>query len=369
MILKTLSILNFKNYNQAELKFSVGVNCFTGMNGSGKTNLLDAIYYLSMCKSYFNLSDSQNIKDDEDLFVIQGQYYNSIQKDLEVFCSFKKNGYKTMKLNRKEYDKLSDHIGLIPIIIITPSDNSLITEGSEERRRLIDSIISQYNKQYLETLINYNKILMQRNKLLKEAAINNHYDISLFDIYDQQLAEYGNKIYKQRTNFINELKPIFQNYYESIANTNEKADLSYQSQLTEADFYTSLKNNFHKDKILEYTSIGVHKDDLFLTLNKKPVKKIASQGQQKTYLVSLKLAEYDFLEKYSGKKPILLLDDIFDKFDSQRVKNIINLTIQPHFGQIFITHTDIDHIKNIFNDINIEHKLFNINNGTITETN
>lgn len=366
MYLQKLSLVNFKNYEHAELEFNGKINCFVGNNGVGKTNLLDAIYYLSLCKSYFNTIDSQNIRHGNDFMVIQGNYFvNSIQE--EIYCGVKRNTRKVFKRNKKEYDRLADHIGFLPAVMITPSDSSLITEGSEERRKLIDSIISQYDKFYLNDLIHYNRILLQRNKLLKDAASSNHLDKEILDILSLQLADYGNRIHHKRIIFLEEFKPVFHKYYSSIAGNIEVANIVYQSQLENKKMETLLQETLAKDRILEYTSNGIHKDDLVLMLNDFPVKKIASQGQQKTYLVALKLAEFDFIAEHSGKKPLLLLDDIFDKFDPTRVKQIIHLASDVHFGQIFITDTEIVRINAILKEISFDHSIFDVNNGNITQ--
>jgi DNA replication and repair protein RecF len=362
MYLQSLSLINFKNYSQAELTFSGKINCFVGNNGVGKTNLLDAIHYLSLCKSYFNFIDSQNIKHGEDFFVIQGNYLIKTSSE-EIYCGFKRNGRKIFKRNKKEYDRLAEHVGLIPVVIITPSDSSLIIEGSEVRRRLVDSIVSQFDKFYLDDLMNYNRVLLQRNKMLKEIAENGRFDSDMNEVYTSQLSTLGDKIFRKRTDFISSFKPVFQKYYSLIAGENEQVELVYQSQLQEKNMAELLTGNLAKDRILEYTSAGIHKDDLLLLLGDHPVKKIGSQGQQKTYVVALKLAEFDFIEKISGSKPLLLLDDIFDKFDPSRVKQIIHLASDEHFGQIFITDTEINRIEKVLKEISFDHSIFIVEEG------
>jgi DNA replication and repair protein RecF len=359
MYLQKLSLLNFKNYSQADFSFSGKINCFVGDNGVGKTNILDAIHYLSLCKSYFNSIDSQNITYDEDFFVIQGNYlFNQFEE--EIFCSFKRGGHKILKRNKKEYERLADHIGHIPVVMITPSDNILITEGSEERRRLIDSIISQYDKLYLDDLIQYNRHLQQRNKLLKEYTDPGRIDSDMLEIYSDQLADFGKRIFAKRNDFIQQFKPVFNHYYQFISGNSEDAEAEYQSQLFEKDMKQLLKDSLNRDFALEYTTAGIHKDDIIMKLNGHPVKKFASQGQQKTYVVALKLAEFDFIEKISGVKPLLLLDDIFDKFDPKRVKQIIHLASDEHFGQIFITDTEIQRIENVLKEISFDHNIFKV---------
>ena len=357
MYLTELSLINFKNYNQLELSFSSKINCFIGQNGVGKTNLLDTLYYLSMCKSYLNPIDSQNIRYNEDFFVIQGDYLLK-EKHEYIYCGLKRNKKKQFKRNKKEYQKLSDHIGLLPIVMISPLDNSLILEGSDERRKFMDSVISQYDKEYLDNLIRYNRALAQRNKLLKDFFQNRTFDEDTIDVWDEQLIVLGEKIHSVRVKFVEELIPIFQEYYTRISGNQEQVQLVYDSQLFEGEFRNILKNAIDKDRIVQHTTVGIHKDDLILTLEKYPIKKAGSQGQQKTYLVSLKLAQFDFIKQINGFKPILLLDDIFDKFDKQRVRQIIELVAENHFGQIFITDTSQDRLENILKDINISHSLF-----------
>jgi DNA replication and repair protein RecF len=357
MYLKELSLINFKNYGQSELSFSPKINCFIGSNGVGKTNLLDAIYYLSMCKSYLNPIDSQNVQYDEDFFVLQGDYLLK-DKNESIYCGLKKNKKKQFKRNKKEYQKLSDHIGLLPVVMISPTDNSLIMDGSDERRKFMDSVISQYDKVYLDNLIRYNRALVQRNKLLKDFYQQRSFDADSLEIWNEQIIALGEKVYKVRVKFVEELIPIFQEYYTRISGDKETVQLVYNSQLHEGEFRDILKDALEKDRIVQHTTVGVHKDDLTLTLENYPIKKAGSQGQQKTFLVSLKLAQFDFIKQLSGFKPILLLDDIFDKFDKNRVRQIIELVAEHHFGQIFITDTSQDRLENILGEINIPHHIF-----------
>jgi DNA replication and repair protein RecF len=364
LILKKLSLVNFKNYEQLNLEFSDRINCFVGNNGVGKTNLLDAIYFLSMCRSYFNNVDQYNIRHNEELFVIQGTYHTSAGHSEEVLCSYRRNGRKIVKRNKKEYERLSEHIGLIPVVMITPNDSTLITEGSEERRRLIDTIISQYNKNYLEQLIQYNRILQQRNRLLKDMGGQPAAPLlEMFDIYDEQLVAAGKIIYDERKKFVDEFGIVFMEMYEQIAGPAEHVQLFYHSQLHGADMLKLLQQNFGKDRQLEYTSVGIHKDDLLLLIDGMPAKRIASQGQQKTFLVALKLAEYNLIQKHSHKRPLLLLDDLFDKFDHQRVQRLIELTHHILPGQIFITDTELERIAPILSQVSNGHFIFRIGNN------
>ncbi len=364
MQLKHLNIVNFKNIAQAELFFTPGINCFVGANGSGKTNMLDAFYYLSFCKSYFNSVDSQNIKHDEAFFVIQGEYDLRDGKE-QIYCGIKRNQKKHFKRNKKEYTKLSDHIGLLPLVIISPSDEQLITEGSEQRRKYIDSVISQYDKIYLNRVIRYNRALMQRNFLLKQLRESNG-NLYALEIWDNQLVELGELIFGQRKDFIDELEPVYRNYQSFLASGEEAVELILSSHLQEGNFREQLIETRQKDVFLGYTSRGVHKDDVELLLDGYPIKKIASQGQKKTFLIALKLAQFDFLSKHSGIKPILLLDDIFDKLDEQRGGKLIELVAKDHFKQIFITDTRQEHLDNLLTHIDKESRIFKVSKGVFT---
>lgn len=366
MYLDKLNLINFKNYAQEELVFSPRLNCFVGNNGSGKTNVLDSIHYLCLCKSYFNAIDSQNIRHDEDFMVIQGNFQVKDEPE-EIYCGIKRNKRKIFRRNKKEYQKLSEHIGLIPLVMISPADSGLILDGSEERRKFINSVISQFDKSYLNTTIQYNHLILQRNKLLKEFGRKHSYGEDTLEIYDEQIVPLGNKIYEKRVEFAERLVPIFQKYYNFISGGNEKVELIYQSQLEGNDFLELLRKNREKDKILQYTTIGIHKDDLILNLDGYHIKKVGSQGQQKTFLVALKLAQFDFIKEVNKINPILLLDDIFDKFDVDRVKQIIRLVSDHNYGQIFITHTNLDRMEAVLADIDIDYRLFLVENGKINQ--
>jgi len=361
MRLNSLSIINYKNIHDAELSFSSKINCFIGDNGMGKTNLLDAIYYLSFCKSHSNPIDSQNILHDEDFFMIKGEYsVGEVQE--EIYCGMKRRQKKQFKRNKKEYERISDHIGLIPLVLVSPDDIALISEGSDERRKFVDGVISQYNKQYLQHLINYNNALKQRNALLK---LETPVDDAIFEIWEEQMFNYGSYIHEQRKLFINEFTPVFQNIYSQISGGNENVSLAYLSQHDNRDVLASLKTTRERDKILGYSTQGVHKDELEMLLGEYPIKRVGSQGQNKTYLISLKLAQFDFLKRAHHFAPILLLDDIFDKLDSKRVKEIIQLVSEDNFGQIFITDTNREHLDTLLQQIEQEVSIFVVQNGKI----
>lgn len=367
MFLQTLKLVNFKNYEEAEFSFSSKINCFIGNNGAGKTNILDAIYYLSFCKSYFNSIDSQNILHEAPFFAIHGTYQKNNNGGDAVSCIQKRNQRKVFKLNDKEYERLSDHIGLYPLVMISPYDRDLINEGSEVRRKYIDSVISQFDKIYLDDLINYNKALQQRNILLKKFAEQNYFDNSSLEIWDNQLVKLGEKIHARRKDFLIEFTPLFQQYFEFISKGKEKVQIRYDSQLNDQPFSSLLSSSVEKDRITRYTNTGVHKDDLEMIIDNYPVKKFGSQGQQKSYVIAIKLAQFDYTKNIKGFKPVLLLDDIFDKLDETRVKQIIQLVSDNSFGQAFISDTQKERIENIFRQVKIDHKIFSIIEGQATE--
>ncbi len=359
MYLKNISLVNFKNYEEVELEFCPKINCIVGNNGVGKTNILDGIHYLSLTKSFFNTIDSINIRHGEDYFIVQGTFVNSGGED-KIYCAFQRQRQKVFKRNGKEYQKLSDHVGRFPAVMISPADSALITEGSEERRKFMNKIISQYNPEYLDAVINYNKVLQQRNRLLKDLKDGGSFEEDTIAVWNDQLVRYGNMIFGERENLIDELVPVFQEYYNMISSDREKVKLRYRSHLNEESFAESLRASFIKDRILEYTTVGVHKDDLVFEMNESPVKLLGSQGQQKSYIVALKLAKFEYIKQKAGFPPVLLLDDIFDKFDHERVKQIIRLVGNHRFGQIFITDTDQERMQKILAGLNTGFRLVTI---------
>lgn len=356
MFVKELHIVNFKNIAEATFTFCPRFNCIVGENGAGKTNVLDALYLLSMCKSYFGLTDSQNIRHHEPFFVLQGKYDRD-GEELEAYCGVKRGQKKIFKKNQKAYDKLSEHIGLLPLVMISPEDVALIDGGSEERRRLVDGIISQSDRNYLHLLIRYNKALQQRNCLLR-AAEGKAIEPAMLEVWDEQLAAAGEKILKYRLDFILDFKAFFQHYYDLVSSGKEQVALDYNNTSGGRDMKTALETALEKDRLLGYTSTGIHRDDLNLTIDGYPVKKTGSQGQKKTFLIALKLAQYAWLYQVHKIKPLLLLDDIFDKLDAGRVKRIIELVGEEIFGQVFITDTNRQHLDEMLELQNAEYKLF-----------
>ena len=365
MILKRISILNYKNLEQVELDFSPKMNCFIGQNGMGKTNLLDAVYYLSFCKSVSNPIDSQNIKHNQDFFVVQGSYLTDEGDPEEVYCGLKRRQKKQFKRNKKEYSKLSDHIGLIPLVMVSPADSELILGGSEERRRFMDVVISQYDREYLTALIRYNKAMAQRNTLLKAEV---EPDDELMNVWEEMMASAGDVVFRKRNDFINEFIPTFQSFYSYISQDQELVNLSYESHAMQGDLLQLIRESRQRDRIMGYSLKGIHKDDLVMQLAEYPIKREGSQGQNKTYLVALKLAQFDFLRRTgSNTTPLLLLDDIFDKLDASRVEQIVKLVSGDKFGQIFITDTNRDHLDKILRKIEGDYKVFGVEQGAIYE--
>lgn len=364
MYLKTISLLNFKNYEESSLEFSKKINCFVGNNGAGKTNILDAVYYLSFCKSYFNPIDSQNIKHGAPFFVVEGIFEKDDKED-HIYCGLKKGQKKAFKKNKKEYERLADHIGSYPAVIISPADRDLITEGSDVRRKFLDSVISQSDKIYLDDLINYNKALSQRNALLKYFNANSTFDSNTLEVYNTQLINLGTVIHEKRAAFVEKLQPIFDEYYKAISKDNEVVKLAYVSNHFAGEYSKQLADSLQRDMAVQYTTKGIHKDDLEFTIEGYPIKKMGSQGQQKSFLIALKLAQFDFIKELNGYKPLLLLDDIFDKLDENRVEEIIKLVNEHHFGQIFITDTHPERTENIIKRINEDYKLFTVTKGTV----
>jgi len=364
MYLKHLHVSNFKNYEENEFDFHENVNCFVGKNGSGKTNLLDAIHYLSFCKSYFSSQDTYSVRFNCDFFAIYGLFESFENRtNTKIGCVFK-NGRKTIKANQKEYQRLSDHIGLFPLIMVSPYDNDTINEGSETRRKFFDISISQFDKEYLQQLISYQKILQQRNQLLKQHLSGEKADLSLLQIYNNQLIPLGNYIFEKRKQFVSAILTDFQHYYQTLSGGNETVSIIYQSQLFEQDFEKGLQGNETQDFRSAYTNFGTHKDDFLFLINEMPLKRFGSQGQQKSFSLALKLAQYDYIATRKKVKPILLLDDIFDKLDNFRITQLLNMVGQHHFGQVFITDTDEVRLQAILGKHKVSGKIMFCANDT-----
>ena len=365
MYLKELRLANFKNCESAELTFSEKLNCFVGLNGAGKTNILDSIYYLSFCKSYFNAVDKLNIRHDQDFFSIHGTYGFDNKENELVSCVQKRDAKKSFKFNKKEYDRLSDHIGKFPLVMISPYDRDLINEGSDLRRKFIDGVISQFDPLYLNALLKYNRALLQRNMLLRQFADTRHFDSALLQLWDDQLCVCANDIHEKRRGFLQEFRSIFQHYYEVVSGANERVEVDYCSKLDQKPMEQLLKESLQQDTYSCYTNVGIHKDDLEFCLDGHPLKKFGSQGQQKSFVVSIRLAQFEYNYQKIGYKPILLLDDIFDKLDDQRVMKLVRLVGDNHFGQVFITDTQRQRIERLFEDTDISHRIFEVESGHV----
>ena len=366
MILKKLSILNYKNIAEATLELSPKMNCFIGRNGMGKTNVLDAVYYLSFCRSANNPIDSQVIRHDEPFCMIEGEYVEEVGNEdtLIISCGMKRGMKKHFKRNKKEYKRLSDHIGLIPLVVVAPSDTLLIEGTSEERRKLMDIVISQYDRSYIDALSRYNNAHQQRNTLLKME--DQEPDPLLMQLWEEQMAEAGEQLYEKRAAFVSELEPVFQSYYEQISGGSEQVGLRYVSHCQRGPLLEVIQRDRMKDRAVGYSLHGVHRDDLEFTLGGHPMRREGSQGQNKTYVIALKLAQFDFLKRTASKTtPLLLLDDIFDKLDANRVEQIVSLVSSDSFGQIFITDTNRDHLDQILSNSHLDYRIFHVEGGKI----
>lgn len=359
MFLKTLSLVNYKNFTTAAFDFDSKINCLVGHNGVGKTNVLDSIYHLCFGKSYFNPITSQNINHDAEFFVIDGNLEKNDREE-HILVSAKRGQKKVIKRNNKAYEKFSEHIGFIPAVIISPGDRDLIIEGSETRRKFIDGVISQSDQEYLNALIQYGKVVAQRNALLKFFAANSKFDRDTLDIYNAQMSELGNLLFEKRKAFLEDFIPIFDKRYAEITNQKEKVAITYKSQLFEKPISELLEQNLQKDRMLQYTGVGPHKDDLSFEIEGHPIKKFGSQGQQKSFLIALKLAQFDFIKKLSKSSPLLLLDDIFDKLDEQRVAHIVALVAENELGQIFISDTHPERTEKVVKESNQSYKMFRL---------
>ncbi len=359
MFIKNLKLFNFKNHSEKSFDFSPEINCFVGNNGAGKTNFLDALHYLSMAKSFLGNLDAQNILHESDFFAIEAEIQGEEKNDI-IKVQLPKEGKKIIKKNDKTYERIADHIGFLPSVMISPYDSNLISDGSESRRKFLDAMISQTDSDYLFALIQYQKTLQQRNALLKYFAKNRTFDLDSLEIYNDPLNKFGTQIFEKRQRFVASILPTIQHFYEIISKGNEKVTVIYESNLNEQNFEEILSENLEKDRVLTYTSRGIHKDDLRFEMNGNLIKKFGSQGQQKSFLIALKLAQIKRIKDITNKNPILLLDDIFDKLDDNRVSQLIELVNQQNFGQIFITDTHRERTESVVKRINEESKIFQI---------
>lgn len=360
MFLKKLSVVNFKNLAQADLAFTARINCFVGGNGAGKTNVIDAIHYLSVCKSALVMTDAQSVRHDDDFFVLDGEYTTAANKKESVVCAFKRGGGKTLKRNGKEYEKLSNHMGLIPVVIVSPTDSALVNDAAEERRRWLNSFLSQLDKSYLNALIRYNQVLSERNRLLKQGGGE-----EIMEIFDIQLVESGQEIYTRRAEIVAQLVPLVAQYYRILSDDSEQIELRYQSEVSETPFAELLAAAREKDRVNQFTTCGIHRDDMKMRIGGYALRKYGSQGQQKSFLIALKLAQYSIVAERSGEKPILLLDDLFDRLDNERVARLISLVSADDFGQIFITDCSRPRLEGVLESSGEEYTLFTVDEGRI----
>jgi DNA replication and repair protein RecF len=359
LFLKKISIINYKNILDKEYELDPKINCFVGDNGVGKTNILDAVYHLSMGKSYFNVKNDQLINRGKNYMLVDGVFELNNKNESIVF-SLKIGEKKVLKRNGKPYKKFSNHIGLIPVVLISPYDNDLINEGSSERRKFIDSIISQNDKEYLINLIAYTRVIQNRNKLLKQYNRSVDFDLDTIKVYDDQIYKLSEPIFKARDKFIKEFTPLVLEKYKHISDDKEKISIEYKSDLINNHVENLIKDSFQKDVILQYTSVGLHKDDFVFNIDENRIKRFGSQGQQKSFLIALKLAQFDYLKNETGNSPILLMDDIFDKLDLMRVKRIVEIVNSTNFGQLFLSDTDKERIEKVLSSLNLSSKIFEV---------
>ncbi len=360
MRLKKLLLINFKNITQADINLSDGINCFVGDNGAGKTNILDAIYYLAMSKSAFTMTDGQSVHHGEDFFVIEGSYLSDNNSVELVNCSFSHKGGKVLKSNGKEYDRLADHVGRFPVVIVSPQDSSLITDAAEERRRYLNGFISQIDRAYLHSMMRYNTILLERNRFLKSSS-----DEAMLQIYDMQLSEHGTRVHEMRKTIIERMQPLVAEYYRALSDDREQVDISYRSELSGTPLSDLLLQSRQRDIINQFTTVGIHRDDVVFRIGDYPLRKYGSQGQQKSFLIALKLAQYRLVAEATGEKPVLLLDDLFDKLDMGRVEKLLALVSGDDFGQICITDCNKVRLENILERAGKEYSLFVVEGGDL----
>ena len=360
MRLKKLLLINFKNLPQAEISLADGINCFVGDNGAGKTNILDAVHYLSMSKSAFTMTDGQSVHHGEEFFVTEGSYLTDTGAMELVNCSFSRKGGKVLKRNGKEYERIADHVGGFPVVISSPRDTELIMDAAEERRRYLNSFISQLDRAYLVSMMRYNTVLAERNKFLKSSS-----DEAMLQIYDMQLAEHGTRVYERRKEIIERMQPMVAEYYSTLSEDREQVEMEYRSELEHMPLTEVLLRNRERDIVNQFTTAGVHRDDIIFRIGGYPLRKYGSQGQQKSFLIALKLAQYRLLAEATGEKPILLLDDLFDKLDLGRVEKLLALVGGDDFGQILITDCNKLRLESTLERADKEYSLFMVEGGDV----
>ncbi|MCL2561010.1 MAG: DNA replication and repair protein RecF [Rikenellaceae bacterium] len=361
MFLKKLSALNFKNLVQAELAFDKRINCLVGGNGAGKTNVMDAVYYLSMCRSALAMTDGQSVRHGTDFFVLDGEYISDGGRAEHVVCSFRRGDGKALKRNGKEYERLSEHIGLVPVVIVSPADTALVNEAAEERRRWLNAFLSQLDKTYLAAIVRYNHILGERNRLLKSA-----FSQDILAILDMQLAEAGETIHRCRAQIAERLSPHVAEFYRALSDDAEQVELHYHSELNDTPFADILAASHERDRVMQFTTCGIHRDDLRMRIGGHALRKYGSQGQQKSFLIALKLAQWAIIAEHTGERPLLLLDDLFDKLDGRRVERLLALVSRGDFGQIFITDCNRERLTATLSAAGEDYTLFDVRDGEVT---
>lgn len=361
--LARLNLLHFRNHREAEVELGREVNCFVGPNGVGKTNLLDAVHYLSLGKSYFDPVDMHNILHGEELFMVQG-LMSIVGGEDAILCSVRTGQRKILSRNRKEYDRLADHVGRYPVVMITPYDGQLILDGSEVRRRFLDGLIAQFDRAYLDALIRYNRSMTQRNVMLKRFAETGGGTLEALEPWDEQIIAHGTTVYEVRHAFMQEMVPLLEQHYAGISAGPERVALHYRSALAETPLRELLRQSWDRDRLAHHTTQGIHKDDLVFTINDQPLKRYGSQGQQKTFLIALKLAQFDLTQQRSGLRPILLLDDIFDKIDPQRMRHLLKLLSDQRFGQVLITDTDASRLHVALDGLDLDVRFFHLDHSS-----
>jgi len=364
--LSRLKIINFKNYESQTLDFSPRLNCLTGLNGMGKTNVLDAVFFVCLCKSHSGLNDRNLVRHGEDFFRLEAQFKSGKEKS-KVVAKYQLGGRKEFERNGNAVERLSDHIGQFPVVMIAPDDVSLVQEGSEDRRRFLDTTLSQISADYLRNLVQYNALLKQRNALLKLFFEQRRFDSVLLESIDRQMPGPAKALYEQRSSFVEQFKPYFADFYAAISGSREAVDMTYQSDLSKGVLDELFQQSLEKDRVLQRSTVGPHRDDLLLFMDGLPVKKFASQGQLKSYLLALRLAQYEVLRQQIGQTPILLLDDIFDKLDETRVRQLVGLLIERDFGQVFVTDTQRSRMESVVSSFDGAYKMCEVDNAVVQE--
>ncbi len=359
---RRLALFQFRNHQEVDLQLGPEINCFVGPNGTGKTNLLDAVHYLALCKGYFDPLDQHAVRHGEEQFLVKG-VLDEAGGDVELACSVRKGHRKVFQRDRKEYERLSDHIGRWPAVMITPYDGQLILDGSEVRRRFIDGLIAQFDRTYLDALMRYNRALQHRNTLLKRFAEQGGGSLAALEPWDEQLAAHATTVHGGRRAFLAELAPLVLEHYRGISSGPEEVGLEYRSALDELPMAALLRGNWDRDRSAQYTTAGVHKDDLVFLLDGQPLKRFGSQGQQKTFLIALKLAQFDLTAARTGRKPVLMLDDIFDKIDPQRMRHLLRLLGGGRFGQVLVTDTDAGRLQQALNGLPHDVRFFHLDHA------